>query len=149
MADPADLRAELRRGAIAIAPLRAGSGTPIKILEAMAEGVPVVATPAALAGLDGLPPAPPPGPKAPPTSATPSSRLLADPAAADTQRRIAYEWVKERHDRRAGRRPRSNRYCLDWERGRLARPDLESGRDAPLPAESARAGRPGRPRGAQ
>lgn len=100
-ADPADLRAELRRGAIAIAPLRAGSGTPIKILEAMAEGLPVVATPAALAGLDGLPQ----GAAARASTAAEFRdailRLLAEPVAAEEQRRIAFEWVRSRHDRRA------------------------------------------------
>jgi glycosyltransferase involved in cell wall biosynthesis len=55
IADPPDLRAVVRRASVAIAPLHAGSGTPIKILEAMADGVPVVATPAARRGLDDLP----------------------------------------------------------------------------------------------
>ncbi|MEL7059511.1 MAG: glycosyltransferase [Acidobacteriota bacterium] len=52
-AEPPNLRAVLRRASVAVAPLRAGSGTPIKILEAMAEGVPMVATPSAVEGLDG------------------------------------------------------------------------------------------------
>ena len=53
-ADPPDLAAIRRRATVAVAPMRAGSGTPIKILEAMAAGVPVVARPEAAAGLDGL-----------------------------------------------------------------------------------------------
>ena len=54
VADPEDLGAELASASVVIAPLRSGSGTPNKVLEAMAAGVPVVATPAAAAGLDGL-----------------------------------------------------------------------------------------------
>lgn len=100
VADPADLKAELRRGAIALAPLRAGSGTPIKILEAMAEGLPVVASPMALEGLDALPA----GAAAKAADASQFRdeilRLLADPAAAERQRTAAFEWVGERHDRR-------------------------------------------------
>ena len=55
IADPPDLIAEVRRAAVAIAPLHAGSGTPIKILEAMAHGVAVVTTAEGAAGLDGIP----------------------------------------------------------------------------------------------
>ncbi len=46
-----DLAARLARAAIAIAPLQAGSGQPLKVLEAFAAGTPVVATPVAVAGL--------------------------------------------------------------------------------------------------
>ena len=42
----------LRQAAALVVPRRAGSGTRLKILEAMAAGVPVVATPLAVAGLD-------------------------------------------------------------------------------------------------
>jgi glycosyltransferase involved in cell wall biosynthesis len=53
VADPEDLATELACASVVIAPLRAGSGTPNKVLEAMAAGVPVVTTPAGAAGLDG------------------------------------------------------------------------------------------------
>jgi glycosyltransferase involved in cell wall biosynthesis len=100
VADPPDLKAELRRGALALAPLRAGSGTPIKILEAIAEGLPVVASPMALEGLDRLPA----GAAARAANAIEFRdailRLLADPEVAEKQRRIAFEWVAEHHDRR-------------------------------------------------
>src|SRR5205823_4755277 len=42
---------ELTRATIAVVPLRAGSGLQNKVLEAMAAGTPVVATPRAVAGL--------------------------------------------------------------------------------------------------
>jgi glycosyltransferase involved in cell wall biosynthesis len=43
---------ELAAATIAVVPLRAGSGLQNKVLEAMAVGTPVVATPRAVAGLD-------------------------------------------------------------------------------------------------
>jgi hypothetical protein len=46
-----DLRSQYERATVAVAPLRAGSGTRIKILEAMAAGRPVVATPVAASGI--------------------------------------------------------------------------------------------------
>ena len=42
----------LGRAAVAVAPLQAGSGQPLKVLEAMASGTPVVATSLAAAGLE-------------------------------------------------------------------------------------------------
>jgi glycosyltransferase involved in cell wall biosynthesis len=50
VAEPADLRSSLGRATVAVAPLRAGSGVPVKVLEAWAAGVPVVASPWAAAG---------------------------------------------------------------------------------------------------
>jgi glycosyltransferase involved in cell wall biosynthesis len=52
---PADLAAPLLRASVAAAPLRAGSGVPIKVLEAWAAGVPVVATSYAAAGTTAVP----------------------------------------------------------------------------------------------
>lgn len=43
---------ELRAARAVVLPLRAGSGTRLKVLEAMAAGVPVIATPFAVAGID-------------------------------------------------------------------------------------------------
>lgn len=48
---PADARAAFPREAIAVVPLRAGSGIRMRILEAWARGLPVVATPVAARGL--------------------------------------------------------------------------------------------------
>lgn len=50
VASPPNLRAVLAGATLAVAPLRAGSGVPVKILEAWAAGVPVVASPWAAAG---------------------------------------------------------------------------------------------------
>jgi hypothetical protein len=49
---PADSRAAFPPGAILAVPLRIASGVRVKIMEAWARGVPVVATPQAAAGLD-------------------------------------------------------------------------------------------------
>lgn len=50
--DPADVAPLLSSAHLTIVPLTAGGGTRIKILEAMAAGVPVIATPIAAEGLD-------------------------------------------------------------------------------------------------
>ncbi|MER9327907.1 glycosyltransferase family 4 protein [Mesorhizobium sp. M0488] len=50
--DPQDVAPLLSRAHLSIIPLAAGGGTRIKILEAMASGVPVIATPLAAEGLD-------------------------------------------------------------------------------------------------
>lgn len=50
-----DLHAALARSAVAVAPMRAGSGQKLKVLEAMASAVPVVATTRAASGIDAEP----------------------------------------------------------------------------------------------
>jgi polysaccharide biosynthesis protein PslH len=50
---PRDLRSILARSTLALAPMRCGSGVPIKVLEAWAVGVPVIASPWAVAGTSG------------------------------------------------------------------------------------------------
>jgi len=52
---PPDLRPLLAGATVAVAPMRSGSGVPVKILEAWAQGVPVVASPWAAAGTTGVP----------------------------------------------------------------------------------------------
>ena len=52
VANPDDLGSLLSAAHLSIVPLRFGGGTRIKILEAMASGVPVIATPLAAEGLD-------------------------------------------------------------------------------------------------
>lgn len=54
VADPPDLGALLAAASMALVPLRAGSGVPIKLLEAWAAGVPAIATPWAAAGAGAL-----------------------------------------------------------------------------------------------
>ncbi|HEX4497153.1 MAG TPA: glycosyltransferase, partial [Thermoanaerobaculia bacterium] len=48
-----DLLSVIAQATLSIAPMRCGSGVPVKVLEAWAVGVPVVATPWAAAGTSG------------------------------------------------------------------------------------------------
>jgi hypothetical protein len=52
---PSDLPGVLAGAAAALAPMRCGSGVPVKILEAWSQGVPVIASPWAAAGTSGVP----------------------------------------------------------------------------------------------
>ncbi|HTQ80821.1 MAG TPA: glycosyltransferase family 4 protein [Thermoanaerobaculia bacterium] len=54
-ASPPDLRALLAEATLSLAPLRCGAGVPVKVLEAWAVGVPVVASAWAAAGTSGRP----------------------------------------------------------------------------------------------
>jgi len=97
IAEPSDLAGWRRQAAVAVAPLRSGSGTPIKILEAMAEGLPVVTTPNGAAGLDDL--------SGGELAVAADSQLFAerlltlldDPAAAARQAQQAHRWLVARH----------------------------------------------------
>ena len=53
VASPPDLRRVLAGATLALAPMRAGAGLPIKVLEAWSMGVPVVGSPWAVAGTSG------------------------------------------------------------------------------------------------
>ena len=91
---PQDLAALYRRSQLCVAPIRAGGGTRIKIMEAMAWGLAVVATPLAVEGLglangidvsladtdEGL--------------AQLACDLCADPARLERQRRFAHAFVR-------------------------------------------------------
>jgi glycosyltransferase involved in cell wall biosynthesis len=55
VARPADLRTLLASATVAVAPLRCGSGVPLKVLDAWAAGVAVVASPFAAAGASAEP----------------------------------------------------------------------------------------------
>jgi glycosyltransferase involved in cell wall biosynthesis len=50
---PRDMRSIIAQATLSLAPMRCGSGVPIKVLEAWAAGTPVVATPWAVAGTSG------------------------------------------------------------------------------------------------
>lgn len=99
IAEPEDLAALRRRATVAIAPLRAGSGTPIKILEAMADGVPVVTRSAGYEGLDELVGGEVAVADEPADFAAAVSDLLKDPSARLRQAIRARQWLAERHDR--------------------------------------------------
>lgn len=96
-ADPPDLAELRRRAAVAVVPLRSGSGTPIKILEAMADGVPVVTTSDGCRGLDGVADGAVAVADDPEGFAEAVARLAGDRPAALSQSRLAWEWVRERH----------------------------------------------------
>ncbi len=101
IAEPSDL-AELRRqAAVAIAPLRSGSGTPIKILEAMAEGLPVVTTLGGAAGLDDLSGGELAVAADSQAFAEQLLALLDDPPAAARQAQKAHRWLVARHSLRS------------------------------------------------
>jgi len=102
--DPPDLATVRRRAAVAIAPMRSGSGTPIKVLEAMAAAVPVVTTGEASRGLDGVPPDALTVADDPAGFARGVVALLADPGAARHQAGAAFSWVRERHSLAASSR---------------------------------------------
>lgn len=98
---PPDLRAVLAEATLALAPMRCGSGVPIKVLEAWSMGVPVVASPWAAAGTSGVP-----GEDLALTGPQPEdwvaaiTALLDDPAArtrliANGRRRLAADYSPE------------------------------------------------------
>ncbi|MEO1087023.1 MAG: glycosyltransferase family 4 protein, partial [Acidobacteriota bacterium] len=95
---PPDLGVYLAKAAVAIAPLRAGSGTPIKILEAMSADVPVVTTSAGGDGLDELPDGGLAVADSAPDFADRVVNLLEDREAGVRQAALARRWLVARHD---------------------------------------------------
>ncbi|QBB72274.1 glycosyltransferase [Pseudolysobacter antarcticus] len=93
----ADVQPYLKQAAVAIAPMRAGSGQQIKILEAMASGTPVVATPNAAAGLDAMPGQHLLVAGDAQSFADAIARLLADPALAHTLAQNARTLIEQRY----------------------------------------------------
>jgi polysaccharide biosynthesis protein PslH len=117
--DVEDVLPHLRSATVSVAPMQAGAGQQFKVLEAMAAGTPVVATPVAAAGLaagedEGLCVAGTPG-----DFARAVVRLLGDPAHADRLAVRARGFVEEHHS---------------WERSTARLEELH---------EAARARRPG------
>ncbi len=96
--DPANLAPLYARARLAVAPMRAGGGTRIKIIEAAGHGLPVVATREALRGLD------PPGGMvcvAPVVGSFARACIdaLSNPALPRLQA-VARRWASLKHDRR-------------------------------------------------
>lgn len=96
--DPEDLAPFREQATLAIAPLLPGSGTPIKVLEAMASGLPVVASPAAVAGLDELPPEAISVATRREEWVGTIAQLLDEPQRAARQAEAAFHWVRGRHE---------------------------------------------------
>lgn len=95
--EPEDLTPLRQQASLAVAPLFAGSGTPIKVLEAMAWGLPVVTTPHAAQGLDGLPAGALLQAQDPAAWYEAVAGLLENPQKAQEQAALAYHWVQSRH----------------------------------------------------
>jgi len=100
---PADLGAVLRAADVALAPTRAGSGVPIKILEAWAAGVPVVASRWAAAGAAGRPDRDLLVAETPAEWREAILRLLADPPLRARLARTARRRVEAEHGEEAVR----------------------------------------------
>jgi len=93
-----DVRPYFKQASIALVPLRIGSGTRLKILEAMSQGSPVVSTRKGAEGIEVLD-----GDNIlladdPEKFAQAVSRLLADRALFDRMRATARKFVEERYD---------------------------------------------------
>lgn len=97
LADPEDLGAIRRAAAVSVVPLRSGSGTPIKVLEALADGVPVVTSPLGQEGLDEIEPGAVAVAEDEEAFADEVLGLLDDGRRADAKRRLGWEWVRVHH----------------------------------------------------
>jgi len=78
-------------------PLRSGSGTPIKVLEALADGVPVVTSPLGREGLDEIEPGAVAVAEGEIAFAEEVLALLGGGGRAETKRRIGWEGVRAHH----------------------------------------------------
>ncbi|MEO8198397.1 MAG: glycosyltransferase family 4 protein [Thermoanaerobaculia bacterium] len=98
IADPADLPALLAGSDVALAPLFAGSGTPIKLLEALAAAMPAVATAAAAEALDPALARCVAIPEDAASWVTTLHGLIANPVAAHARAAIGARLMHELHD---------------------------------------------------
>ena len=97
---PETLDSIFHQTAVAVAPLKSGSGTPIKILEAMAHRVPVVTTSTGRAGLDDLALHAISSADTAEAFARRVVDLLDQPDRAHRSTQAAWNWLWSRHERR-------------------------------------------------
>jgi sugar transferase (PEP-CTERM/EpsH1 system associated) len=93
-----DVRPYLARAAVYVVPMRMGSGVRLKVLEAMAAGVPVVSTPMGLEGIAATPGEHAAVAETPEAFAGAVLRLLDDPAQRARQARQARALVEAGYD---------------------------------------------------
>ena len=93
-----DIGAEFARADVLLAPLRMGGGTRLKVLEAMARGVPVVSTPVGLAGIAAEPGKHALLARTPPEFATAVIEILEDREIARKLAGLARLLVEGRYD---------------------------------------------------
>lgn len=98
VADAPDLAPWWRRAGVFLCPLRRGAGSRLKLLEAAAWGVPIVATPFSLEGLALEPGRDCLTAESPEELAEQAERVLADRRRADTLARRARRTVERAHD---------------------------------------------------
>ena len=96
--DVPDVTPFYQRARVCVVPLRAGGGTRVKILEAMALGRPVISTPEGCEGLEVAHENQLLVADCPAAMAAQVARLLANPPLADGLCVRARRWVEERHD---------------------------------------------------
>jgi glycosyltransferase involved in cell wall biosynthesis len=94
---PESLRQLLRGARCALAPMQGGAGVPVKILEAFAEGVPVVASPWAAAGVGTGPDVPVLRAERPDEWLSQISRVLDEVGVAESLSRRGRDFVRRRH----------------------------------------------------
>lgn len=100
-----DVRTYFRRAGALVVPLRSGSGTRLKILEAMAAGLPVVATAFAASGLDVRHGEHLLVADTPAALAAAAAQVLTDRSLREELRREARRLVEERYDWSVAARP--------------------------------------------
>src|SRR5688572_12276936 len=93
-----DVRPYLHRATVVVVPLRIARGVQNKLLEAMAAGVPVVATPPAVAAFEDPKTLPVRVASTPAEFAQATAELLADDDARTSLGRAAREYVERHHD---------------------------------------------------